>query len=58
MTFEKLVSRARILVLVLPLFALASTLHVGCSSSSNNGGYYGGYGNYGNPYGYGGGLGD
>ncbi len=45
MTFDKLVSRARFLLLALPLFALSSTLHVGCSSSSN-GGYYG-YGNYG-----------
>ena len=47
MKLESLVSRARFLLLVLPLFGLASSLHVGCSSS-NNGGYY-----YGNGYGYG-----
>ena len=46
MKFDKLISRVRILVLALPLFALGSTLHVGCSSS-NSGGYY-----YGNNYGY------
>ncbi|MBS2020719.1 MAG: hypothetical protein JST00_48145 [Deltaproteobacteria bacterium] len=51
MKFDKLISRVRFLVLALPLFALGSTLHVGCSSS-NSGGYYygnnyGGYGYYG-----------
>jgi len=52
MKLESFVSRARFLLLVLPLFGLCSSLHVGCSSS-NNSGYYG-YGNYG--YGsYGGG---
>lgn len=44
MKFEKLISRARLLVLVLPLFGLASTLHVGCSSNNSGGGYYYGYG--------------
>lgn len=48
MKFEKLISRARFLVLALPLFALGSTLHVGCSSNSSGGYYYGGgYGYYG-----------
>lgn len=48
MDLAKLASRLRILLLALPLFALASTIQAGCSASSS-GGYY-----YGDPYGYGG----
>jgi hypothetical protein len=46
MKLDALLSRARYLALVLPLFALTSTLHAGCSSAPN-GLYYGKYGNVG-----------
>ena len=47
MTIEMLLSRARYVVVALPLFALASTVHAGCNSGPN-GLYYNTYGNNGN----------
>lgn len=55
MDLAKYVSRLRILLLALPLFALASTIQAGCSASSSGNYYYGDPygdgGSYGGPYG-------
>lgn len=47
MTFDPLLSRARYLVVVLPFFALVTTVHAGCNSGPN-GLYYTTYGTHGN----------
>jgi hypothetical protein len=46
MKLDALLLRARYLALALPLFALTSTIHAGCSTAPN-GLYYGKYGNIG-----------
>jgi len=47
MTIDSLLARARYLVLALPLFGLATTVHTGCNAGPN-GLYYSTYGNVGN----------
>ncbi|MBX3193314.1 MAG: hypothetical protein KF819_40400 [Labilithrix sp.] len=53
MRLDSFLARARVVFLVLPLFAIGSALHAGCTGTTSSGYYdpYDPYGPYG-PYGY------